>query len=1105
MLTYLSKILGLLLFWLFIILNYYFNYNHIENFDWYTIYIVFITIWYGVYKTIQVTNSVNENKNFSLLEILWYFAGHLLLLSCLFFYYNYNQNITIAQPDFFSGFALFSRVMIYLILPTIIVVTCISFWKKILSYIHGFTEQNNIFQFILNLSFGFFLFVTTVAILGFLGFYNLYSVISIIVLFLLISHRQLRQLGQWFLDFRITISSKEWYGVKLISTEFLFIIATLLLSVNLINALRPFPIGWDDLWAYMNYAQLFAQSWEIFQISQMFSWQVFTWIWYMFNSPTQAFFLNNVWGILSFIVMILIFSDLFKSKSKKHFIPIPLLLATIFISMPMFIFEQAKDMKLDPGFYFISISSFYITLKLFLSDIDNTFKNKLFMYLWFKNINIWSKYIYFVLVWILAGFAFSIKFTALLLFAALFALIFFARLWIVWLFWYISLFFAIFTKFGLWKIMNVSYPSDDINFINTFSLISATIGLWLIMYSFIYNKGIVKTFLSKILAVFIWILVALLPWFIFNVSSADTITINTILSGKSDRLEIDYTKIHSQWDIEAIKDNQKKYSLSSKWTTWHEDFWRYFWYEEGINNYLKLPWNLTMQTNQKWEFTDITYIYLALLPLLLLFLPFRNKYTVLGIVGIVIFEILLFNIPYTRELLTNLLSKYTLPGWYWLLFAWFAIPLIYLLKTLKDTAKNRLLKYNLVFAFFYTFLWTIAAYWIVWYGIVMYFNFLILIGGGIYYLGNYDDNTDKKTKQTKFLGSMVVFIIISIYFFASTVPHAFKNLKTASYKEFKNNDFSSIEAPFLYHWDYLKILFELNISNNKKSDFIDEALSNDIKDLIAAINIKNKENAVDWKYNIINIYNIDELVSNLRNFRRSIIFQEYHNSISKSLYNLYSGIYHPTQEYKNTENIYRIGTFLKYYISENNKRLLEDSLVTQFESYILADTADESVENMKKLWLNYFLVDLNAATIDNDPRRNLTKRYESLLKTFTSDKLELVSTDSICLQLATENYSNSEKTTDDYNKYLWIAWVNYDSFDLDWNRIPRWNKQLDCYRTILNLIETGKVTGWNYNYLLPIQNYFVQNKDLIKNPDKIIQFLQRAVPHGYKVLYKIKD
>jgi len=1104
MLTYLSKLLGLLVFWLFIIYNYYFNYNHIENFDWYAIYLVFITITYIIYKYVQVTNSLSENKQFSLLEIWGYFAGHLLLLSCLFFYYSFNANITTIQPDFFSGFSLFSKIIMYLLLPILIVVTSISFWRKILFYINWYKEENSIFQFILNVWFGFFSFVTFISIIGFIGFYNIYSVIGTILFMLVISYKELGQYGQWFLAYKINISNKEWYGVKLISTEFLFIIATLLVSINLINALRPFPIGWDDLWYYMNNAQLLAQSWEIFQVSSMFSWEIFTGIGYIFNSPTQAFFLNNVGGILSFIVMILVFSDLFKSKSKKQFVCIPLLLATIFISMPMFIFEQAKDMKLDPGLYFISISAVYITFKLLLSDNDDSVKNKIFSFLGFNNINIGSKYIYYVLVGILLWFSFSIKFTALLLISGIFALVFFARLAIVGLFWYIAIYFAVFTKFGLWKMMNVSYPSDNVAFINNFSLTTAVIWIAMIAYSFITNKKIIKKFLVKIVSIFIWILIVLLPWFIFNISSTGTINLSTVLSGKSERLEIDYTKIHSESELSDIKEKQKLYSLSSSWTTWNEDFGRYFWYEEGINNYVKLPWNLSMQKNQKGEFTDITYIYLALLPLLLLFLPFKNKYAVLGIVAIFIFEICLFNIPYTKEILTNIFSEYKLPGWYWVLLAWFIIPLVYLLKTLKDTAKNKLIKYNLVFAFFYIFLWTIAAYGVVWYGIVMYFNFLILIGWGIYYLGSYDDKTDEKEKQSKLRGSVIVFTIIAIYFFASSIPHAFNNLKNASYKEFKDSQFSSVEAPFLYHNDYLKILFELNISESKQEDFINNSVSDDIKKLIIAINKNNKKNAVDGKYNIVNTYDIEEVVKILREIRQSIQFKKYHKDVSNSLLNLYSGIYHPTEEFKNKKSIYRIGTFLKYYISENNKRLLEDSLVTSFDSYILDETPDKTVENMKTLGLNYFLVDLNAATIDNDPRRNLTKRYESLLKTFTSDNLELVSTDSICLKIATEDYTKSEKTSEDFKKYLWIAWVNYDSFDSDWKRIPRWNKQLDCYRTILNIIETGKVINGNYSYLLPIQNYFVQNKEITQDPSKIIQFLKNTVPHGYKVLYKIK-
>jgi hypothetical protein len=73
----------------------------------------------------------------------------------------------------------------------------------------------------------------------------------------------------------------------------------------------------------------------------------------MIKSTTQAFFLNNLGSILSVIVLTVSFSSLLKN-SKKTFINIPLFLATIFLALPMIIFQQAKDMKLDTGLFFIS-------------------------------------------------------------------------------------------------------------------------------------------------------------------------------------------------------------------------------------------------------------------------------------------------------------------------------------------------------------------------------------------------------------------------------------------------------------------------------------------------------------------------------------------------------------------------------------------------------------------------------------------------------------------------------------------------------------------------------------------------------------------------------
>jgi len=75
---------------------------------------------------------------------------------------------------------------------------------------------------------------------------------------------------------------------------------------------------------------------------------------------------------------------------------------------------------------------------------------------------------------------------------------------------------------------------------------------------------------------------------------------------------------------------------------------------------------------------------------------------------------------------------------------------------------------------------------------------------------------------------------------------------------------------------------------------------------------------------------------------------------------------------------------------------------------------------MKKLGLSYLLVDLNAATIDRDPRHDLTRRYEEMLKTFTSNKLKLIETDSICLKIALEDYKKSDKSAVAMSNYMII-------------------------------------------------------------------------------------
>jgi hypothetical protein len=118
------------------------------------------------------------------------------------------------------------------------------------------------------------------------------------------------------------------------------------------------PIGWDDLGVYMNYPNIIAQNGKFLAGNGMYAWQAFTGIGFMFKSTAQAFFLSDLGGILSIIVTWLSLSY-FTSEKKKSFINLPLLASTILFAMPMVIFQQAKDIKIDLGVYFISAAAIF--------------------------------------------------------------------------------------------------------------------------------------------------------------------------------------------------------------------------------------------------------------------------------------------------------------------------------------------------------------------------------------------------------------------------------------------------------------------------------------------------------------------------------------------------------------------------------------------------------------------------------------------------------------------------------------------------------------------------------------------------------------------------
>lgn len=1129
---YLFKILYLVVFSLITIWAYFSFDKHVF---WYSSYLVsylfFVLVWFWIYYFFKH----QKNKiSFSILEILGYFLLNLIFL-CFFIFSANNASAGL-------WFWLFFKIIGFSLLPTIIVFLSYCFWNFITSKIPNFQEETNVFKFITSLSLWFFVFLITLSIVWYLWFYNLYVVFWIFTLFIAFSHKEIIENIKKILTHKFEIEWHDFnlwnFNFNLLTREIAFFVIIFVIWINLVNIVRPMPIWWDDLWVYMNFPKMLASMWELKNLWWMMSWQIFTWIGYMFWSATQAFFLNNVWWVLSVVFLVLIFSDLLKS-TKPTFINIPFVLTSIFISMPMIVFQQAKDMKVDPGLFFVSIASIYILYYVFakyvwyqrdlktknfeltqkvtpdevsIEVISNSKFENTFLSYFSKYTHIWNRdifenksyLIYIFIAWILAWFAFSIKITSLLLISWAIWLIFYVKLGFSGFLAYVSMYFWIFSKFWLWSMLNVSYPKDDTTLLNYVFVVCVWISVWLFLYSL--NKYSFKTFkqLFVVLWIFLaWIITSLSSNIIYNYYSLDNLSIHGLISWKTIRYIPDFEIIHSKKDLAEIESKYISNSTTSTGTTNNEDLWRYFWYESWINNYVKLPYNLTMQTNQSWEFTDITFVYFALIPLIL-FLSYKWNVFV-WVAWVLSFLPLIFFLPKDNILYSNftqLLSNLTLPGGYLVLFfAFFLVPFVFFLFWLNKEKFSMLFRLNLVFSLFYVFLWTISAFWIVWYWIAMYFNFLLFIWIWLYYVSNYNE----KDFNVKLLGSIFVYLIIIIFYLLSVFPQAFWNLTWAWYLNFKAWNVNSIKSVFIAQPNYYKSLLELNINPEKYDDLYKKVIASiDNNQAILQYLVNNKAtNLVILENVLLDLYNSD-LEANIK------------NKASKALDVLYKEVYSPSKEFKNDSKIYRIWTFYKYFVDNNITRFLEDGLLFTFDRYFYDENdLNKSIERLKKLDVKYLLVDLNAATIDKDARRDLTRRYENILKTFSSDKLELVNTDSVCLKIALENYNKSEKSQKDLQDFMLMSGVNYESYTSTWAVINRGEKLFDCYNFIVERVWYDEINENNYSYLLPVYNYIIKHKFKFEDTDtievrrykesKTLEVLKEVAWRSFFALFRIKD
>lgn len=100
-----------------------------------------------------------------------------------------------------------------------------------------------------------------------------------------------------------------------------------------------------------------------------------------------------------------------------------------------------------------------------------------------------------------------------------------------------------------------------------------------------------------------------MPWFTKNIVEIyPNISVSGILKWDAN-FKPDLGKIYFLEQIKE-KNNKKLETRKKDAVTINEDLKRYLWYESGILPYTNMAWNLTMQKNQWWKFTEISFVFL---------------------------------------------------------------------------------------------------------------------------------------------------------------------------------------------------------------------------------------------------------------------------------------------------------------------------------------------------------------------------------------------------------------------------------------------------------------------------------------------------------------
>jgi len=435
----------------------------------------------------------------------------------------------------------------------------------------------NTVNFLESTGIGMVLTMAVMFLLGWMGLMNSTAVWIAVILLFFAGIPSMPRFAKWIWNSKVTLPFKEikwWTPPTLIAFG-------ITMSLNLIDSVKPFPIGFDSMSLYHNTPNLLTQYEHLISGIFSYNYELITSLGhFLFYSPQVGLWLTILGALLAFGL----FFELLRKRLPWQE---SLLLVALLSSIPMVNFFMHFDLKTDMPLAFFSLLVVHSVIRWVQYKTN---KNLMMIGLW-------------------CGIAFGIKYTSALLIATVFGFLAYTVLGVSG---FIAIGFLFLATVSFRGIPILESFSSSINMVIEIGFL--ILGLLALIYGLMKQKVQLKN-LKPFFIVGLVCFMTFMPWMLKNAIETESFSIHNMLLGESTEITIQ----SDDWDI----DTSTCESVKS-----FDDLDRYSDHYAGHSAFqpLAIIWNSTINPSlPNYRIRDISFLFLGFIIFVVLSWPEIKK------------------------------------------------------------------------------------------------------------------------------------------------------------------------------------------------------------------------------------------------------------------------------------------------------------------------------------------------------------------------------------------------------------------------------------------------------------------------------------------------